>query len=189
MPARKFKLTETSEKALEISRKNFSSEYTIKYKGRELATLEGKTLRESGKLFRSNNRRLSIRLLGSPAFGERWDIRINGQPIWDSDTHPQRQVEGASDAIFVAAGFSILGLTISLLPGTSMFGETDSTSVMVQLFLIFVLVGLGFSVRQRSKLALQIAVGLYLVDTLMLIWGIVTGLLAPTLLGSLVIRA
>jgi hypothetical protein len=161
MPSETYALEIGGPQRLELSRKPFKSEITVRLDGNVIGTIANDEELKKGRTFRlPDGSSITVQLVKTFFKSEVRVVR-DGQPLLDAASDPVNRFEAAHACVFVAGGLSIIFGAFALIY------QKDSTLYSLGLDLVTVISGvallyLGYLVKQKSMVALALAVLIFL---------------------------
>jgi hypothetical protein len=172
-------------KRLEIvTRFNFTGA-TIKLDGNEILEIpNGEAFRQGVVVSLPDGSQVNV-MLKTSFMGTSLLVSRNGQPLPGSGADPMTKLKAAYGIIYLLAGANLLGGILAVLMENSFLSDLGLGWTTIITGLIYLV--LGFFTQRKSKAALIIAISLYILDAvLMLYFSIVEAGSFPT--GGLIIR-
>jgi hypothetical protein len=176
MQSKKYPLEKGGQPRLEISWKGSPvkcNNVIISVDGQEIGTIANQKLIEEGQRFHLQDdsilevkleRGLLIDFMGMC----KWKIFLNGELIPDPFFTAAQKHKSAFDSVFLIAGFNIaVGLAVTFFKFERFGGAIGGITMII---FGFVFLGLGFSVKRRSEIALGIAFTIFLLDTIYFVY-------------------
>ncbi len=117
-----------------------------------------------------------------------WDVRMNGQPIADSYSHPVKRAQVASNVNFFVVVMSLLfaGIVASM---TRLSTPLDWIEVIVIVIIALIYAILGWLIRTRlSAVALGISIALFLIDSVAVLLAVLAILNPTGVIGAFMVR-
>src|SRR5258708_17350286 len=174
MPKQKFALERGGPKRLECSWGAWFRNFKVKLDGNVVGTFANKKELHKGKEFLlPDSSKLNVRLEKS-----RLSLYRNGKAVPNSYGDPVRKLNTAVGLIyFIAILTAVVGVVSpALQSGSKNFSGSGTTILLViSLGLAGLYAFLGFLVRQRVRVALWLALGLYSIDTVLGLLFVVRG--------------
>jgi hypothetical protein len=168
MATRKFALVEGGEKRLEIVQPSFSQTRVVKLDGKLISEIPDLNALKAGREYPiGDGQTLSIRYFNN-WLTKGLDVRLDGEPIPGSDTHPQKQLSNACGAIlFIAAVNIIVGLIT--ITGNGDFLGLSGLNGRENIISGVTYAVLAYFVYRRSQIALGLALAGFVIDTVILV--------------------
>jgi len=162
MPTRLFSLKSGEPPSLEVSWHGFWRDFTVKFQGQTIGTIDSRAELNTGKEFLLPDRSKIFIQWQRNKMQYQLVVLHNGQPVSGSDTSPEMRLKTAYGVIFfIAICNLVIGFLALFAPSLDLaqygFGQYN---------LIFGIayVLLGFNVKQGSKFALGLAIGIFAID-------------------------
>jgi hypothetical protein len=165
MPKRNYATEKGGPKNLEISWKGMWKEISVKVNGSEIGTMKDQKELQEGKEFKlPGGGTLSVKLV-KKLFAPELQILKNGEPLAGSDSDPKQKLKIAYGVIFFIAGLNIVLGLIAELGQVDILLELGIGYFSIIFGAIFGV--LGYFVKEKSVIALWIAIVLFVIDTLL----------------------
>lgn len=185
MPTKKFALEKGGPQRIELSWKGMWKNLSVKFDDREIGVIpDQKTLKQGQTFSMGDGSNLFVHLAQS--FGSaQLEVLRDGKPLPGSDADPEQQVNTAAGILFFIGGLNVV---IGILAEFAQveFLQQLGIGIFSVIFGVVYLV-LGVFTRQRSRIALGIAIALYVLDGLFAIMTIFQANGTPGM-GGLVVR-
>lgn len=169
MPTQKLALIRGGPKRLEISRALFSwRNIVVRLDGQEVGAIRTRKELIAGQHFPlPDGSVLTLRLTRSFLNSELQVFR-DGWPVPGSSSDPAKLLSNAYQAIFFIAGVNIVVGLLALLFNVQILAGLGANAITFLFGLVFL--ALGFAVKSESKTALWIAIGIFALDTVLLVF-------------------
>jgi len=180
MPKQLYALEPNGPKRLEVSWRGLWKDFTVKLDGQVVGVLPNqKALKEGGDFPLPDGSRLTARL----KTGLQTELRIehDGRPLPGSDADPKMRLKLATGVVYFVGGLNVVVGLLAWLAQVEFLLELGigwTSAAFGALFL-----ALGFFVNRRSRVALAIAVALFIAD------GVITLVAAAALTGRVTVPA
>jgi hypothetical protein len=139
---------------------------SVRFDGKEVGKIANKKILHQGVDFNlEDGSKLSVKQKTANIFDIELDIRINGEPIPGSESDPERKLASASSVLFALAILNFINIVILLLQGFGSIALVILGIVYISIYSI-----LGFCVMSKSKIALKLALVLYIIDNILYVW-------------------
>lgn len=165
MPKRKYALEKGGEKKLEIVWGAFWKDTRVSLEGRELGVIPTQDALRAGREFTLLDGSLLTVRLGKNMMMPELQVLKNGEPLPGSSSDPAQKIDIAFYIIlFFAAVNVLLGLVAEMfkISGFLAMGIGYGTVVFGLVYL-----ALAIFIKKRSMVALALAVGLFVLDTVL----------------------
>lgn len=178
MPRKLYALTPNAPKDLEVAWKGGWKNLTISRNGQVIGQFDSaKDLRQGGHFQMEDGSTLFVQLKGNKLM-----LQLNGQPLPETADDPLTKYKSAYQILYLVGGLSLVVGVLSLfVEFLAAFGGPFSIAFGA------IILGLAFLAQQRQKWALAAGIGLYALDTVLVILFAVAG--GGGGIGGLVIRA
>lgn len=166
MPTKKFALEKGGPERLEVEWRGNFKDFEVRLDGVLLGSFDNaKALKAGGSFSLEDGSTLEVKL--ATALVPELHLTRNGAPVPGSAADPEQRVQAAAGMIFFISGVNTV---LGLLAGAFNIYFLQSMGLGLGSMIAGAVYGiLGYFVRQRSMVALGLAVGLFLLDGLYLV--------------------
>jgi hypothetical protein len=170
MPKRNFPFETGGTPRIEVEWKVFWKNTIVRVDDREVGKIANKKLLESGQEFAlEDGSVLKVQLapttLNNAFTGPELLVFVNGEPVPGSGSDPEAKLNFASGGVTFIGGLNIFLGLITIIFNLQMFGGAAGGGFALVYGIVFLVLGY-FVQKQRSMIALGIAVGLFGADTI-----------------------
>ncbi|MBO6516515.1 MAG: hypothetical protein JJ975_08185 [Bacteroidia bacterium] len=160
MPTKKYTIKELGEKELTLTWRGKWKDVNISLDGQELGVVADHKAMQEGNVYTINGDTLSVCLRGKVL--PELEIKVNGKQAQKTAWDPVFQIDIISKIAFIMGGLTAV---VSLMAEIAEISFLRSVGFgWITFFTGVITVLLGFGVKQRSKIALGILIGLLVVD-------------------------
>ena len=169
MPKRTYALAEGGPKRLELAWKFNWKDLVVKLDGQQIGGPFSKSdLEQQALVTLPDGHILGVKLDRSLHQVD-LHVHLDGKPLPGSASHPQTQVKGAYGAIFFIAGVNIILGIGALVFGWQVLTDIGGGIGSVIYGAVFLALGM-FVMMQRSRIALGIALALFILDSALILY-------------------
>lgn len=184
MPSRKFALEKGQKKRLKISWGFMWKNIVIEQDDREIGTIPGKKEMEQGREFKLDDGSILKVQLVMTLFYPQLKIYRNGKPLPGSDADPIHTLMYAYGIIFFVG---ILNIIVGIIAEVGRIKFLSDMGLGIGSIIFgFVFLLLGALVKRRSKVALAVAIVLFIIDGILSIALIVNDGGTPPIPGLII---